>query len=331
MVRALAGCPSHLPPAGMITPEELDGGDPSETFQVLDADSSQQEALALARKGASFVLQGPPGTGKSQTIANIIAETLAAGKTVLFVSEKMAALEVVKRRLDDRGLGEYCLELHSRKANRQEVAAELGRCLHPKAPATAPRDQLEELARLRKRLNDHAVRSTRCAPGAEASFYQINSELVGLRAAHDLSVHFPDLHRMSVRDLEAMGAAGARAGEEHVPSEEGQRHPWMDCTLGLLEGERADPSWRASCPRAATSPTRYCRGRPRWPSRYDMDRPATLADYSALASHLRLALPPRAPTPAWLRDPHNAARHDGGHEGGVRSTGQGDGSSSGPL
>ena len=80
---------------------------------MLDTDSSQQEAVALALSGASFVLQGPPGTGKSQTITNIIAETLARGRTVLFVSEKMAALEVVKKRLDARGLGDYCLELHN--------------------------------------------------------------------------------------------------------------------------------------------------------------------------------------------------------------------------
>ena len=303
VVRALAGCPSHLPPTGMITPEELDGGDPSETFQVLDADSSQQEALALARKGASFVLQGPPGTGKSQTIANIIAETLAAGKTVLFVSEKMAALEVVKRRLDDRGLGEYCLELHSRKANRQEVAAELGRCLHPKAPATAPRDQLEELARLRKRLNDHADALHEVRPGAEASFYQINSELVGLRAAHDLSVHFPDLHRMSVRDLEAMAPLARELERNMSLLRKGQRHPWMDCTLD---------SWKVSARPELESLLSSCRDladevlqrSSSLAERYDMDRPATLADISALASHLRLALAAPRPHASWLRDPH---------------------------
>ena len=65
----------------------------------MDADSSQLEAIYHAKKGHSFVLQGPPGTGKSQTITNIIAECLAEGKKVLFVSEKMAALDVVHNRL----------------------------------------------------------------------------------------------------------------------------------------------------------------------------------------------------------------------------------------
>jgi DNA replication protein DnaC len=76
---------------------------PAEMFQVVDADSSQQDAILCAKKGISFVLQGPPGTGKSQTITNIIAECLADGKKVLFVSEKMAALEVVHRRLSGAG------------------------------------------------------------------------------------------------------------------------------------------------------------------------------------------------------------------------------------
>lgn len=96
-------------------------------FQILDADSSQQAAILAAREGKSFVLQGPPGTGKSQTIANIIAEALAAERSVLFVSQKMAALEVVERRLAQAGLGAFCLELHSRKANKREVVQSLAR------------------------------------------------------------------------------------------------------------------------------------------------------------------------------------------------------------
>ena len=76
-------------------------------------------AVASALTGRSFVLQGPPGTGKSQTITNLIAAELARGKTVLFVAKKMAALEVVKRRLNGVGLGDFCLELHSHKSNKK--------------------------------------------------------------------------------------------------------------------------------------------------------------------------------------------------------------------
>ncbi|MDV5296325.1 DEAD/DEAH box helicase family protein [Klebsiella michiganensis] len=59
-----------------------------------------------------------PGTGKSQTIANMIAHNLALGRRVLFVAEKKAALDVVYRRLEAQGLGEFCLELHSAKRPR---------------------------------------------------------------------------------------------------------------------------------------------------------------------------------------------------------------------
>ena len=81
-----------------------------------------------------MVVEGPPGTGKSQTITNIIAELLAAGKKVLFVSEKMAALKVVKERLDSVGLGDFCLELHSHKSNKREVLQELERTLSAELP-----------------------------------------------------------------------------------------------------------------------------------------------------------------------------------------------------
>ena len=84
---------------------------------VMDADSSQTLAVLDAINGRNLVIQGPPGTGKSQTITNLIGEALACGRTILFVAEKMAALEVVKRRLDTVHLGDACLELHSHKTN----------------------------------------------------------------------------------------------------------------------------------------------------------------------------------------------------------------------
>ncbi len=100
---------------------EEDTADPEEVLLPLSADSSQFSAIALAGTGASFVLHGPPGTGKSQTITNIIANALAQGKRVLFVAEKKAALDVVKKRLDRIGIGEFCLELHSGKTDKAGV------------------------------------------------------------------------------------------------------------------------------------------------------------------------------------------------------------------
>ena len=101
-----------------------------------------RRAAALA--GKTFVMDGPPGTGKSQTIANMIGALLDAGRTVLFVSEKIAALDVVRNRLADAGLGNYLLELHSHKSSRREVAAELLRSLDN---VTEPPAGMESLAR----------------------------------------------------------------------------------------------------------------------------------------------------------------------------------------
>lgn len=94
---------------------------------IQDADSSQHSALIDVMKGTDLVVQGPPGTGKSQTITNIIANALYADKTILFVAEKQAALDVVKRRLERSGLGNFCLELHSNKASSKTAVEQLKR------------------------------------------------------------------------------------------------------------------------------------------------------------------------------------------------------------
>ena len=127
---------------------------PGEVRFVRDADSSQTLAILEAREGRNLVIQGPPGTGKSQTITNIIAELLGGGKTILFVSEKMAALEVVKRRLDENHLGDAVLELHSNKATKQSVLKELARTLDQGQPLTADgSDDIKALKEVRDELN----------------------------------------------------------------------------------------------------------------------------------------------------------------------------------
>lgn len=128
---------------------------PGDLFAPLPADSSQLTAVVGSARGCDFVLDGPPGTGKSQTIANIIAHNLALGRKVLFVAEKMAALDVVYRRLEARGLGAFCLELHSNKANKQGVISQLGRAWDTRDAITEAEwlDQAEGLKRLRDDLN----------------------------------------------------------------------------------------------------------------------------------------------------------------------------------
>jgi hypothetical protein len=128
VVRHLIDTPTqaYADRVAFVAPEQLDNHlHPSRTYCPLPADSSQLAAVLTAAQGHDFVLEGPPGTGKSQTIANLIAQCLAMNKTVLFVAEKTAALDVVYRRLREVGLGEFCLELHSHKANKLEVLKQL--------------------------------------------------------------------------------------------------------------------------------------------------------------------------------------------------------------
>ena len=137
--------------------ENLDKSiEPGELHFVKDADSTQTVAILEVIAGKNLVIQGPPGTGKSQTITNVIAECLGQGKTVLFVAEKMAALEVVKRRLDEMHIGDAVLELHSHKSNKKAVIEELSRTLHLGKPRMDDGvDDLRALRDCQKQLNDY--------------------------------------------------------------------------------------------------------------------------------------------------------------------------------
>ena len=131
VVRHLIDTPERAFTAGEGQPpfrdeRELDHAyAPSDIVCLLPSDSSQMAASLAAAEGRDFVIVGPPGTGKSQTIANMIANCLAAGKTVLFVAEKTAALDVVYRRLREHGLANHCVELHSNKADRRHFLGQL--------------------------------------------------------------------------------------------------------------------------------------------------------------------------------------------------------------
>ncbi|HEX8372411.1 MAG TPA: DUF4011 domain-containing protein [Chthoniobacterales bacterium] len=149
---------------------------------VVEADSSQHTAILKTWEGRNLVVEGPPGTGKSQTITNIIAAALHQGKTVLFVSEKLAALEVVKRNLDVVGLGEFCLELHSHKTRKQEVHSAMQRRIHWSAPTANQFDSTRRKWRQQvSQLNQYLEACGRClGPRTEAAF-RIMGRAIALR------------------------------------------------------------------------------------------------------------------------------------------------------
>ncbi|MDR3372705.1 MAG: DUF4011 domain-containing protein, partial [Ancalomicrobiaceae bacterium] len=154
---------------------------------VADADASQHSALIDAARGADLVIEGPPGTGKSQTIANLIAHAIGEGKRVLFLAEKQAALDVVKRRLDSAGLGDFCLELHSDKAVPKLVVAALKERaeLDPKSVAAAALAGTDDVAHASSRAALSAYVADLHAPAedGETPFRLIWRALAGYSAA----------------------------------------------------------------------------------------------------------------------------------------------------
>ena len=124
---------------------------------IAQADASQFAAVADVMAGRSMVIEGPPGTGKSQTITNIIANALYAGKRVLFVAEKKVALDVVYHRLSEAGLKPYCLRIESDKANKKQIYDELAERIDLAAPPRPHRDGVyKEFTELKQGLNHFA-------------------------------------------------------------------------------------------------------------------------------------------------------------------------------
>ena len=153
--------------------------EPVDIVQVVDADVSQTKVIEEVRKGRNLVVQGPPGTGKSQTITNIIAAAAHDGKTVLFMAEKMAALSVVHKRLEKVGLGDLCLELHSRKANKKAVVQELGRTLRAAGDTMHVPPPPDELRAKRNELNRIAALLHSNIDGYDFSPFDAMTEIIG--------------------------------------------------------------------------------------------------------------------------------------------------------
>jgi hypothetical protein len=171
-----------------IEPAQLDERPASDDYLVLDADSTQHRAIVLVAKGQNGVVQGPPGTGKSQTISNLIAQSVAEGRRVLFVAEKRAALDAVIKRLThpDVGLGHLVLDLHGATVSRKEVMARLAHALQQirnATPANGAEAVHREFEARRKQLNEHARRVNEARQPTGLSVNRMIGELLRLSVA----------------------------------------------------------------------------------------------------------------------------------------------------
>ncbi len=235
LVRLLAEGPSSDVALEMdFDPEVEDGFDdrhpPEELACILDADVSQRQAIVASRSGRSFVVDGPPGTGKSQTIANVVAQLLQDGRTVLFVSEKAAALEVVQNRLTSVGLGEFVLPLHSHTATRKAVAQELGRALSERPRATGRFGQQERtrLERARRSLTSYAVAVNEVRQPLGKTLHDVVGRITELRGLPDSPVPSLDLRELSAEELTDLVEVASRLGRAWGPIERADDFLWRD-------------------------------------------------------------------------------------------------------
>ena len=173
---------------------------PSKIYNVVDADSSQAKVIYEILQGKNMVIQGPPGTGKSQTITNIIASNLVKGKSVLFVSEKKAALEVVKRRLENIGLGDLVLELHSEKTNKKDVLHSIEQTLSLGEPKDEEDNELEKKYDLTKfELDEYKRIVNSTVSNSSLPLIEVYGEALKIKNRLDeLNVRFP---RMTFKDI----------------------------------------------------------------------------------------------------------------------------------
>lgn len=199
IVAAIAGhaeSQGRLGDAGVsIEPRILDERPPQDDYLVLDADSTQHSAIVAAGKGQNLVIQGPPGTGKSQTIANLIAQSVADGRRVLFVAEKRAALDAVTKRLKEQDLGHLVLDLHGASVSRKEVMARVKDTLDRIRHTSMEIDEAaihRDCTTSRKRLNEHAHRMNDPRSPVDLSLYEILGRLLQLPPEAESNVRFRD-------------------------------------------------------------------------------------------------------------------------------------------
>ena len=233
VVAAIAGDTHAQELLGADESSEPKPDSPEQDYSVLDADSSQRNAIDTVLAGRSLVIHGPPGTGKSQTIANLIAALVASGRKVLFVAEKRAAIDAVLSRLKLANLGEVVLDIHEGAKDRQRIARDLGDGMDEAQQVPEP-----DVGDLHRRLTDRHLRLSRHASALHQRHqpwgltpYQVQSALLGVPEAARLLIQLDnpeqigreqaDRTRDDLREFAHLGGFTLRPGST----------PWFGASL----------------------------------------------------------------------------------------------------
>lgn len=236
LVRHLIETPLH-PYADPVTESSVVDLDELRAQMPVPADSSQLQAVAEAAAGRTFVLEGPPGTGKSQTITNLLAHAMASGRRVLFVAEKRAALDVVKKRLDAVGLGALSLNLHDKSARPTAVRAQIKAALDLRVTADTDRlrtnRQVAEASRHTLRRYADRLHATNTA--GLSAYTAVSTEL-----AADQTVAPLPVPRMLVSDGPAEAIDRISDVLRALPEKADLARPGVDHPWGFLDTVPAD-------------------------------------------------------------------------------------------
>lgn len=235
------------PPNPLIGDDEIldEVFKPKNLVHITDADSSQAIAIEEALSGRDLVIQGPPGTGKSQTITNIIAGAIQRGKSVLFIAEKMAALEVVHSRLSKAKLEPVCLELHSRKASKTAFLEQIKKAMSAAVPPAWPSAVFDQLEESQAQLRAHSTRLHKAGPNGRSPF-QLFGRISLLKGEGTPTPDFdlPGAQDWSQEQLDQNAERCDRLADRLAVAGTPNAHPWRGVGIpapDLLQQDRLRP------------------------------------------------------------------------------------------
>ncbi|QGQ20184.1 hypothetical protein GC089_14450 [Cellulomonas sp. JZ18] len=240
VVRALAGLDDARDALAVALPDPVPGDrDPAAERGVGDLDPAQQHVLDVVASGAHVFVDAPTGADVTGTLAALVADAAAEGRTVLYVPGHRRAATALVDRLEELGLGELVLDVEPHAGWRTAVGRRLLGAMTTEPPVV----DTTAVHTLRGRLLDHRERlrayvdalHTARAPW-DVSAYDALQELARLTSARPTprtTVRLdPEVAR--VLDAERRGRLArdlVRAGELGAYTLRPQDTPWFGANL----------------------------------------------------------------------------------------------------
>ncbi|WP_346016357.1 hypothetical protein [Cellulomonas endometrii] len=253
VVAALAGVAEAAQQLTVALPEPVRGDrDPALERGVGDLDPAQQHVLDVVARGNHVFVDAPADSDVTGTLAALVADAAADGRTVLYVPGHRRAAVALRERLEKLGVGEILLDVAPdaawRAASSRRLMGAMTLDADPGDPAAAAelrRALVERRERLRGYVDGlHQVRAPWGASAYDA--FQALARLTAERPAPRTTVRLPaevarslDADRRRAVGAELTEAAGAGAFTLRPVDT-----PWYGAAL-VTDAEAADALRRA--------------------------------------------------------------------------------------